>query len=535
MPVKILNGEQALAHGALAAGVKMAVGYPGSPGTETLQSVIERAEEHGVYVEWSTNEKVALEMAIGASIAGKRAMVCVKSVGANVLIDPMMALNLTPLNGGLVVVLGDDPGAYGSQNDQDSRQLASFLELPMIEPATPAEGYTMIKAAFRLSEKNGFPVIIRITRSYGQYQEEIKLTSETLPAKDRDIAREPFRFVPVPSNAVAKHRDLHDRLEQFSLSGEAPHFDSYNGKGSLGIVAAGSCFRKLSEVLPAERREALKILKLNTIYPLSKDILSRFLEGCQAILILEENAPFIENGLKTICRETDRPVKILGKTTGHLPRVGELFRWQIQEALQLFIPDFEPTARFTREKEQEEWPKKKDNCSNCNYDRITALLKDAGERLGQKPFLIGDPGCLVTVAGDLDAKFAMGSSVGVASGISKMDPGERAIAIFGDSSFFHTSIPAICNAVYNRSSILMIVLDNGSAMTTGLQPNPGMGRNARGKPAPVLSIEGIARACGVPRVRSIPFVPERDNKQLAKTFEEALQGEQLEMIIIRIH
>jgi indolepyruvate ferredoxin oxidoreductase alpha subunit len=212
MAEKVLNGDQAMAYGALASGVKLVTSYPGAPSAGTVQTLINLAKTHHFHVEWSCNEKVAMEMGIGASIAGRRALICVKSVGMNLVIDPLMALNLTPVKGGLVILLGDDPGGYGSQNDQDTRPLASFLEMPLLEPSTPEEGYHMVQEAFTISERYNTAVIIRETRGFTLQEESVAMTAIPYPEFNLGFKSEPWRFVPVPKNAVEKHKDLHQRL-----------------------------------------------------------------------------------------------------------------------------------------------------------------------------------------------------------------------------------------------------------------------------------------------------------------------------------
>ena len=213
MNIKLLNGDQAMAYGALSCGVTLVTSYPGSPSSGTVETLIELAKDHNFYVEWSGNERVALEMGIGASIAGRRTLVCTKSVGLNVMIDPLMVLNLTPVNGGLVILLGDDPGGYGSQNDQDSRPLVASLEMPMMEPAGPAEAYAMMREAFALSEKLQTAVIIRETRSFAQQEEPVSVSDVAYRQSDVGLIRKPYRFVPVPLKNEEKHRILHERVD----------------------------------------------------------------------------------------------------------------------------------------------------------------------------------------------------------------------------------------------------------------------------------------------------------------------------------
>lgn len=529
--MQLLNGDQALAYGAFASGVKLVTSYPGSPGTGTVETLIELANNHEFYVEWSSNEKVAVEMGIGASIAGRRALVCAKSVGMNLMIDPLMALNLTPVKGGLVILLGDDPGAYGSQNDQDTRPLALMLEMPMLEPASPAEGNIMMQEAFSLSEKFNTAVIVRITRSFSQQVGPVALSDESYQETDLGFEREPWRFVPVPKNAVEKHGALHERLEDISQWANETQFNQVIGTGTRGIIAAGFAYEKLIDIVGDKVYEEFQVLKLSTHYPLPEKVIAKFLPDCEEILILEENEPFVEIQIKALAHDLGCTTKVFGKQSGHVNREGELYRWQIQEALSNFLPGFIPAKSYLHENEGDELPKKENFCTGAGYGKVLDALEAAAQSEGQKLVLVGDPGCLVTVAERLDAKYAIGSAVGVADGISKTGIDEHPVALFGDSAFFHTSIPAICNAVHNQSDILMVVLDNRSTASTGYQPHPGIAKDALGREAPSLSMERIARACGVERVYSVDSGDQ--SSELYDVFKEALNAKELALVIVR--
>jgi len=532
MAKKMLNGDQAMAYGALDSGIRLAAGYPGSPSSGSMETLIGIAEDSGIYVEWSSNERVALEMGIGTSIAGHRALICSKSVGLNVMMDPLMVLNLTPLHGGLVILLGDDPGGYGSQNDQDSRALAAALEMPILEPAGPAEGYAMMREAYALSERYQIPVFMRETRSFTQQEEWVSVAEDAIEAVDVDLIREPFRFVPVPTNAVAKHRSLHERIESVRFWADRSTFNRFEGKGHHGIIAAGFAYRKLRDVLGDENPDGIGLLKLGVHFPLPIRIITEFMRNCQDILILEENEPFLESRIKAIAHEAGCPAKIFGKESDRIPREGELFRWHIQQGLEAVFPGIKRARQYREENEPRERPSKKDYCVGCRYDEVLDALEAAAKSLGQRPLLVGDPGCLVTVADRLDAKYAIGSAIGVADGLSKAGAKERCVAVFGDSAFFHTALPALCNAVHNRSNILMVILDNKATATSGFQVNPGVGRDAGGQDAPALDIERIAHACGVPHITTCDL--DAPQPALDRTFKQALSQADLTMIIVRI-
>lgn len=532
MDSRTLNGDQAFAFGALHSGVKLVTSYPGSPSSGTVESLIELAKHQDFYVEWSSNEKVSMEMGIGASIAGRRALVCTKSVGLNAMIDPLMALNLTPVHGGLVLLLGDDPGGYGSQNDQDSRPLASFLEIPMLEPANPSEGYLMMREAFSVSELYNTPLIIRHTRSFALQKESVRIHKKDYPDINYGFIKEPFRFVPVPKNAVEKHRDLHRRIKNFGKWSENTPFNRSSGSGKTGIIGAGFAYQKLMDVLGNTPSKELRLFKLGVLYPLPENIIADFLRECRKVLIVEENEPYLEIQIKAIAHDIGCSTKILGKLGSHIHREGELFRWQIQEALLNFLPELKLMNNYSKDDEEHERPEKENFCAGCGYDDIFDRLEAVAESLGQKPVFVGDPGCLVTIADRLDAKYAMGSAVAVADGLHRTGIDNKVIALFGDSSFYHSSIPAICNAVHSKSQIMMVVLDNAATAASGFQPHPGVGRDAMGQKAPSSDIEQIARACGVKHVYKTG--PKYSSSDLDNKFKKALACEELSLVIVQI-
>jgi indolepyruvate ferredoxin oxidoreductase alpha subunit len=448
------------------------------------------------------------------------------------MIDPLMALNLTPVNGGLVILLGDDPGGYGSQNDQDSRPLATLLEMPMMEPATPAEGYAMMQEAFEISERYKTTVIIRETRSFSQQEGSVPVSDIPYQEANIGLVREPYRFVPVPKNAVAKHKILHETIEALTHWADGAPYNKATGKGTKGVMCAGFAHQKLLDVFGNKDPEEFRLLKLGILYPPPRKIIAEFLLSCEEVLVVEEIEPFVEGYIKAIAHDIECTTKIYGKQSKHLSREGELFRWQIQGALKEFIPGFIPNRDFSKENEAKERPRKKDFCGDCQYDVVLDKLEEAAESLGQKPVLVGDPGCLVTVADRLDAKYAIGSAIGVADGLSKVGIDERAVAIFGDSAFFHTALPAICNAVHNRSNILMVVLDNKATATSGFQPHPGVARDAMGREAPAPDIAQIAQTCGVKNVYTVDS--DEIDSALTDTFRKALSQYDLTLIIVRV-
>jgi indolepyruvate ferredoxin oxidoreductase alpha subunit len=540
LPNHLLTPEEALAQGALAAGIEMATSYPGSPGIGVMNALIEQAKkDNSLYIEWSANERVALEMCIGASMAGKRSLVCIKSVGMNVLLDPLMTLNLTGTHGGLVILLGDDPGAYGSQNEQDSRLLAPFIEIPFLEPATSAEAFRMMREAFEVSERFKSPIVIRITRSFTQ-QPPMQVPDELeLNEKNQTLGmvRESYRFVPYPGNAVDLHRKQHHRLDEFEHWLNRAPWDEIHGSGAKGVVATGFCHQKLLDTASIAEGsplfpENLRLLKLSSLYPLPKKTIQRFLNGCKEVLVLEESDAFIEASLKELAYDLGAYPKIYGKQSGHLPYGDELLRWQIRAALENFIPGIKLQQTYTEAEQTQERPIKKNHCASSPNDHIIALLQETADESGQKPILVSDPGCWVKVAGELNGKFAIGSAVAVASGLYKLGVTEPVVALFGDSAFFHSAVSAICNAASNGAKVFILILDNGGALSTGSQPTPATGLDAIGRETKSLRITEIAQACGV---ESIKRLPANTNDDTIKFYLRlGLEEPQLSMLILEI-
>ena len=571
---RTVTGGQALAYGAARAGVGCVTGYPGSPSSATMAALVELRRAGagtGCHLEWSANERVALEVAIGASLGGRRSLVCTKSVGMNVMVDPLMALNLTPLSAGLVIILGDDPGAYGSQNDQDTRALADLLELPMVEPDTPRAGLDLVAAAFTASERYALPVVVRVTRSFDTCRADAGDLAETAlswQVREGAVAREPLRYVPYPANAVAKHRDLHCRLREASAwvagaafnrtslpagaagtaSAEAAVVgssvaaggagagaavaappDPAQGGGRLGIVSAGFCTSKLNDVIGDATGGAGGVgrLALGGIFPLPAAPLRAFLAAHDEVLVVEENEPYLEQRIAALAHAERRAVRVRGKLTGDVARCGELYRWQIVEALRRFAPHLAQgarAARFTAAGEAAERPPRRNHCAGCPFDKLIDAVQGWLAGSGRDAWLVADPGCLVTEAPRLDAKYAIGSAAAVAHGLQHA--GQDAVALFGDSAFFHAALPALCNAYAQGADLAVIVVDNAGAVTTGRQPHPGSGRSALGTPAPRLDMLALARACGASHAAHAGL------EELAAALPAALDGPGVRVLMV---
>jgi indolepyruvate ferredoxin oxidoreductase, alpha subunit len=532
MSTQTINGDRALAWGAIEAGVSVVTGYPGSPGQGTFAALAETAEVHGHQTEWAVNERVALDVAAGVSQGGRRALVCIKSVGMNVALDTLMVLNMTGVHAGLVILMGDDPGAWGSQNEQDTRPLGPLAEVPMLEPATPAEGRDMMRWAFECAERHRTVVILRITRSFSLMTEEMLLPQapEKITALPPD--REPMRWISALRTTVSNHKRLHKTLEKVSEAFNNLPYNDLTGTGPKGILAGGFAHAKLTEAAEGADLSETSILKLSALYPVPKALISWFLKQCREVLVFEEVDPYLEDAVKSVGYDLGITPPVLGKRTGHVNWEGELFRWHIQAALDGYLAGFSPSRRYTEADWEQERPHRQAHCAGCPYVEILTALREEAKGLGQNPFLAGDPGCVVMAADLLDTKLCMGSSIGVASGLEKAGVRERAVAILGDSSFYHSSLNALVHVRATGANPLIVILDNGGAVTTGAQPTPDRGLPGNASdPGPVVGIRALAEACGVEEIREVS--EEDDETKLRNTFRAALGDERLNLVIVR--
>ncbi|MCP4543908.1 MAG: hypothetical protein GY832_42885 [Chloroflexi bacterium] len=504
-----ISGAYALARGAIGAGVSLVTGYPGSPTTSVVNAIREMTEPDEVQVEWTSNEKVAIEMAFGASVGGTRALLCVKSVGLNIALDPLMALNLSGCNAGLVILVGDDPGSWGSQNEQDSRILAQMAEIPLLEPATVSDAWDAMLQAFQLSEETGMPVIVRITRALSLAQEiefvEQGVWNASPPAYQREI----MRWVVLPINVVSYHRRLLQRLHQVQTRFENSRLNKVEGNGPQKIIAAGFAYQKLLDVLGNVPSE-LGILKLGTYHPLPTDWMTVFLRKAKSVLVLEETAPLIERAVRAVAQRARLTLPIYGRDSGHIPRAGELFPLQIATALNRFLPHLAlPTEGETARPR----PSRQPLCEGCPYsptlDALFSVIEQSGGR--DEFIIVGDPGCMVRAQLPpyklLDVKTSLGSSIGTAVGIAlsqtKNNTGKRVIALCGDSAFLHSGLNGLIDAAQIDANMLVLVLDNGTTALSGGQPHPASQTDARGTLRHAVELAALVRAASVGDMRAV--------------------------------
>jgi indolepyruvate ferredoxin oxidoreductase alpha subunit len=508
-----ISGAQALAQGAIDAGVTLVTGYPGAPVTAVVDHILRLTTPEAVHVTWNSNEKAAIEMAFGASVGGMRALLCVKSVGLNVALDPLMAFNLSGCNAGLVILVGDDPGGWGSQNEQDSRGIAWLAELPLLEPTTTAEAQAVMREAFRLSEELGLPVIVRVTRALTS---SVVVTQQAapIPPQPLDYQREFMRWVVLPINVVPYHQRLLEILDGVRAEFEGSTFNAVEGTGPYGVIAAGGVYQKLMEALHGKIPCELRILRLGTLHPVPEQRIATFLQSVTAVLVLEETAPWIEDATRAIAQRAGvaamqlSTVAIAGRRTGHLPPAGEVFVPHIATALNAWLPDL---ALSTSGETERPRPSRETLCEGCPYiPTVEALLAAMAEHRGRDAFIVtGDPGCMVRAQLPpymlLDVKHSLGSSIGLAAGLAvsqqRSGAGKHVIALSGDSGFLHSGLAGLVDAVHTGAPLTIIILDNGTTALSGGQPHPASAIDVRRAPQQAVDLAALVRACGVEDVR----------------------------------
>ncbi len=538
--LKLLTGNEAIARGAYEAGVMVAIAYPGTPSTEILENVCRHKE---IYSQWSVNEKVAVEAASGASIAGARTLVAMKHVGLNVAADPFMTLAYTGINGGLVIVSADDPGMHSSQNEQDNRYYSRFSKVPMLEPSDSQEAKVFTIKAFDISEEFDIPVLLRTTTRISHSGSVVEMGKRIKPEK-RKYEKDCRKYVMIPAFGRIRHKELlkkWDELEKFAYKSDLNRIYS-PGSGrkkidSIGIITSGICFQYAREIF-----SNIPILKLGITNPLSQRAIKKFTEGKRLLIIIEELEPFLQEQVQ----QMNPGVEVLGKQ--YFPQFGEL-SLEIVENLynQLFGTNLISGPYYkhigtTLDKNNSGDRKLKRSaaadipqrppvlCAGCPHRPVFYVLKKL------KLKVMGDIGCytlsVLPPLSALDSCLCMGAGIGQALGMEKADPKikGKVVSVIGDSTFFHSGITPLIDSIYNKGSGVIIVLDNKITAMTGHQVNPGVGITLMGEQTVEIKPEEIAKAAGV---KNIKVVDPYNVGLLERVIRDELKKDELSFIVAR--
>ena len=512
MHQEFLMGNQAIALGALAAGVRLVAGYPGTPSTEVLETVAKNRQEN-TYVEWSVNEKSAMEVGAGAAYTGARTMVTMKQVGLNVAADPLMSLEYIGVKGGMVILVADDPGPISSQTEQDTRHFARFSKLPCFDPSTVQEAYDMVQEAFEYSEKYGTPVFFRSTTrvSHGYASIQVKDVEEYKNVEPEGFVKDTKRWVIFPKlsyqahiNIEARNEELAKVFSQYKRNLLIPAGDDCK-ELKKGIATGGFNYTYVTEAM-ADLGQ-LRELKVSTPHPFPEQLAVEFLTGLEEVLCIEELDPVIERELIYIAGKYHLPVKILGKLSHHVKNSGENTRDSVLADIAAFmgrqLPEQGENGQAVPAPELPVRPPVL--CAGCPHRASFYAVKKAMQ--GRKTIFCGDIGCYTmgnAMPLDMvDTCLCMGAGLGIAQGVGHIEPDTSCFAFVGDSTFFAAAIPGVVNAVYNQAEMTLVVLDNSTTAMTGHQPHPGTGHTMMGEVEAKVNIEAVLQGIGVTAVETV--------------------------------
>lgn len=528
----LLLGNEAIARGALEAGIAVATTYPGTPASEIGDALARVAKEAGIYFEYSTNEMVATEFAIGAAASGVRALVSMKHVGLNVASDALMTFAYTGTRGGFVLVTADDPSCHSSQNEQDNRYYALLGGIPLLEPSSPQECYEMTKEAFALSERLELPVIVRTTTRVSHVRGPVVVGEVVHGPKKKEFVKDPKRFVTVPAVARARHLVLLDRLRDAEKMADESPFNKLmriGDGGKIGIITASAAY---NYAMDAARTEGIHadVLKLGFSHPFPKELVARFLRLHETVVIVEELEPILESSVRAVAQHEGIGTKILGKADDLFPRTYEFDQAIVASGLLRALgtgPDQTPAPRA----ESPDLPVRPPVlCAGCPHSATYFAVNKATNR---KAIFASDIGCYTLGVAPpynaADLLVCMGSSVGTAGGLAKVND-QPVVAFIGDSTFFHAGIPGLINAVHHGHRFLLMILDNRTTAMTGHQPHPGSDRGPSCCDITPVSIEDVVRGCGV---KWLKVVDPYDVKLTTETVKDALTQEGVSVIIAR--
>lgn len=507
MSTEYVMGNGAIALGALAAGVNLVAGYPGTPSSEIIETISKYPHE-GVHLEWSVNEKAAMEVAASAAYSGARTLVTMKQVGLNVAADPLMSLAYVGVKGGMVIVSADDPGPISSQTEQDTRRFAEFARIPVFDPTSPEEAFIMIQEAFVYSEKYHTPVLFRPTTRICHAYANICVPETYQPRDYEGFVKDSKKWVIFPRLSFANHAMIEQRNVEIGEVFSEISFNTMDedaAQSKKAIFASGVSYAYAKEFL--KNQKDVKLCKIGTPYPFPETFVLKCLENVDEVLVLEELSPYIEEHLLQLIGKKQIKVSVFGKLTGHVPSSGENSCENISAIVSDFLGMSVNIDRIALDDMPDLPVRPPVLCAGCPHRASFYAVKQAMK--GTKSYFCGDIGCYTlgnAMPLDMcDTCLCMGAGVTMAQGFHWVDSDMdgAAFAFIGDSTFFASGITGVVNAVYNDANIVVCILDNSTTAMTGHQPHPGTGRNMMGNVVDKVSIENILKGIGVSFVETV--------------------------------
>ena len=531
---RLFLGNEAIVRGALEAGVALVTTYPGTPASEIGDRAYEISRQTHLAFEYSVNEKVALEVAAGAAASGWRVLCSMKHVGLNVAADTLMTLAYVGVKGGMVIISADDPSLFSSQNEQDNRYYAKMAGLPLLEPATPQEARDMTLAALALSEDLKLPVLLRTTTRVNHTRGPVTLGPLAPPSGPGRFHKDPFRQVMVPAVARQAHLRLLQAQARAQALAETSTFNHSSGRGPWGIVTSGVSYNYVVDAVAAlGLAHQVQILKLGFTYPLPEDLIAGFLAQVERVLVVEELEPFLEEG-RSLAQARRLTLPINGKGPGLFSRLYEYHPFLVQEKIAAYfgVAFKSPAPPSPENLLGQPLPDRPPNlCPGCPHRAMYYSVKIALKDLGLEGVFPTDIGCytlgLLPPLSMADYLICMGSSINTASGIARAT-GQKVVAFIGDSTFFHSGLTGLANAVHQGHDFLLVILDNGTTAMTGHQPHPGVTLTPPGYPCEHVPIKRVVQALGVQKLWLLnPF---KYKEALAAT-KEALAASGVRVLI----
>lgn len=530
----LVLGNEAITRGAIEAGVAFTSTYPGTPSSEISYSFFKISQESDLYFEYSTNEKVALEVAAAAATAGVRSMCVMKHVGMNVAADPLMTLAYTGVNAGMVILTADDPFMFSSQNEQDNRYYGKLSGLPVLEPSSVEEAKEMMPYAFDLSEKLGEPVIFRTTTRINHSNAVIEL-GNLVPRKTRgDFKKDPFSYVCVPAVSRKLHVRLLANIEKAEgLSCISP-YNFVEGSGDYGIICNGVSYSYVSDAISDLSAEGkVKVLRIGFSNPMPADLVKNFLSGCKKVLVVEEGEPFMEEAVKAMAQEAGITIRIAGKAKDLFSRLYEYDPAMARKVIaEYFGFEYKAPVQIDTAGTPEVPNRPPNLCAGCSHRATFYAVKKATE--GMDVMIPSDIGCytlgFLPPLSMADYVLCMGASTSTSCGFSRVTD-KKIISFVGDSTFFHSGISGLMNAVFNNHNFTLVILDNRVTAMTGHQPNPGvdmteLGLSGYGQ----INIEDVVKALGV---RHVSVIKPYNVKKSIESIKEAVAFKGVSVVIAK--
>ena len=524
----LMMGNNAIARGAIEAGVKVVAGYPGTPSSEILSTIAKDAKKYDIHVEWSTNEKVAYEVAYGAALSGVRALMTTKHLGINVLSDALLVSAYTGVNGGLVIVTADDIHPFSSQNAEDTRYYAKLAKIPCIEPSNVQEAKDMMLDAFQLSEDLQLPVLFRVTDRICHAKSGAVIGEILQLDRKPTFTKEDSRYVMIAPNARKRVGWLNQQIDKAAALSENYYHNKVDRAmwAQMGVIAAGIPYEHTVEALDVlDLKDKVSVLKLGFTFPLPKQKIASFLRAHQRVLLAEEIEPIIESEVHSIAHQLGIDVQVHGRLDGFVPMEHELTPERIGSSITHILQIDDPELQGLEYNVPEMIRRIPNLCAGCPHAASYYALKVARRMKGGGGAVTGDRGCYNQGTNPplsaIDTCVCMGASISMASGLYHSGVEGPLVAVIGDGTFFHNGIHPLINAVHNTANITVLILDNGWTGMTGHQPNPNTGLNVLGEPVPRVSIEEIVKACGVKHLQVVsPYDVEETVQAISSAMDQ---------------